>query len=287
MITNPEVDISLICANFNNGAYLDEFINSILTSSFIPKQIIIVDDGSTDESRQILQHYSEIKPFDIIFLNENHGFANALNIALNKVSSTYTARADPDDILHPERFEKQLKFLTENPNISGIGCNVEYFLTGKKEILHVSNFPENPDTIKKLYHKGEHGIQHPTLMIRSDIIKKFRYCQEAVPAEDYLLIAQMIKEGYTFANLRKPLYKMRIHPQSISSRLQYSTIRKTFAYRDKLFETKTHEFRKRTYYIHIKNYRNYMLSQSPILKYYHLLMSVLFYPGKAIKRILK
>lgn len=276
--------VALIAANYNNGTFLNEFIDSILSSSVLPAQVIIVDDGSTDNSQEILSQYIDKKPFEIVLFKENTGFANALNTAIGRVTSAFTLRADPDDLLHPLKIEKQLDFLLQNPDIAGVGCNVEYFHSESRKMLHTSNFPLSPDEIRKAYQKGEHGLQHPAVMIRSEVLKQFCYHQSSVPAEDYELFASMVKSGYKFQNLKEALYKMRIHPASSSSKISFSTIRKTYSLRNEIFGRKASLSRQLMYYLYIRNYRNYMLSVNPLRKYICLFIAIFCYPSKLMKR---
>lgn len=278
------VNVSLVAANYNNGSFLSEFIQSILASTILPAQIIVVDDGSTDDSRQILREFENLPGATFIYSEKNEGFANALNKGIAAANAEYIMRADPDDILHPSRIEKQYSFLKSNPDLSGVGCNVEYFHSKTAIILNRSNFPVGPEEVQKAYMQGEHGLQHPTVMIKAAILKEYVYKQEQVPAEDYGLFARLIAHGYKFANLGEVLYSMRIHPSSASSRLKYETIQKTFILREELFGIRTSELRQKAYFYHIHFYRRYLLNRNFLLKGCYLLLSIVFYPQKLIKR---
>ena len=106
------VDISILCANYNNANYLDEFFNSIINSTYSVKEIIIVDDCSTDNSCEIIENYSKILDNIILIkLDKNVGFANALNEGIKYVTAKYILRIDPDDVLASDRIEKQYDFL--------------------------------------------------------------------------------------------------------------------------------------------------------------------------------
>lgn len=276
--------MSLVAANFNNGSFLREFIQSILASTMLPAQIIIVDDGSTDDSRQILKEYENLPGATFIYSDKNEGFANALNKGIAAVNTEYIMRADPDDLLHPLRIEKQFEFLEANPDICGVGCNVDYFHTEKAKIQNRSNFPAGTEAVKNSYMKGEHGMQHPTVMMKAEILKQFRYIQQNVPAEDYDLFSRLIAQGYKFTNLSEALYTMRIHKSSISSNLAFATIQKTFELRKEIFGIRTSKLKQKTYFYHILNYRRYLLEQNMVKKTTYLILSTAFYHQKLIKR---
>lgn len=285
MLTKKTISgLSVIVPNYNNGRYLEAFINSVENSTMLPEQLIIVDDGSTDNSGEVLQHYSYLPYLETVFFERNRGLTSALNAALDKATGRYIMRADPDDLLAPERMELQFKFMQKHREIDVVGCNVIYFSdkTGKK--INTSNFPITPEKIESTYKMGEHGVQHPTVFAKGEAYRKYRY-QPVFPGEDYELFARMIKDGHRFANIGKPLYFMRIHDGSATTNLVYKHIRDTFNFRDVIFNTKTPERRIRCYYNYMRNYRNYQRSRNLFRKYYYLLLAGLYYPRKAFQRL--
>jgi glycosyltransferase involved in cell wall biosynthesis len=278
-------NVAVVAANYNNGPFLRAFIHSILASTMLPEQIIIVDDGSTDHSQKILKELKNIPTATFIFSEKNEGFANALNKGIAAVKTAYIMRADPDDLLHTSRIEKQYEFLQAHPEICGVGCNVEYFHVEIVRKLNRSNFPIGTEAVKKAYMKGEHGLQHPTIMMKADVLKEFPYHQNQFPAEDYDLFARLIASGYQFTNLREVLYTMRIHKSSISSNLKFATIKKTFKLRKELFGIRTSILKQITYFFHILTYRHYLLEQNMIKKGLFLFVSIVCNPQKLYKRL--
>jgi glycosyltransferase involved in cell wall biosynthesis len=278
-------NVAVVAANYNNGRFLRAFIHSILASTMLPEQIIIIDDGSTDHSRKILKELKNIPRATFIFSEKNEGFANALNKGIAAVKTTYIMRADPDDLLHPSKIEKQFEFLQAHPEICGIGSNVEYFHVETARKLNRSNFPIGTEAVKKAYLKGEHGLQHPTVMMKAEVLKEFPYNQHMVPAEDYDLFTRLIAWGYQFTNLSEVLYTMRIHKSSISSNLKFATIKKTFKLREELLGIRTFKLKQWFYFFHIVNYRRYLLEQNKFKKAVFLLLSIVCYPQKVVKRI--
>ena len=106
-----KADVSILTANYNNGKYIEELIRSVLTSTMLPIQFIIVDDGSTDNSVEIIKSYSSQYDFiELIKLEKNQGFANALNAGLKQVRGCFVLRVDADDYVAPDRLEKQYLF---------------------------------------------------------------------------------------------------------------------------------------------------------------------------------
>ncbi len=276
-------DISIIAANYNNGRYLDAFITSVWQSTVWPKELIIVDDGSTDDSHEVLARHASLPFLKSIFFKENRGFTDALNAALDAASAKYIMRADPDDLLLPHRIQTQYAFMEQHPEVDVLGCNVIYFRDSDGTALNVSNFPQQHQKIADRYRKGEHGLQHPTACAKASVYKAYRY-QKIFPAEDYEIFARMVKDGRIFANLPGPLYRMRIHTGSATSNLKYAHIAQTFLFRDKIFGTTTSRRKVWIYYQHIRHYRRSQLASNPITKYAHLFLSIVFYPQKLFSR---
>lgn len=279
------VNISIVAANYNNGKYLDDFIQSIDKSSVLPEELIIIDDGSSDNSIEVLRKYRNLNYLKIIQFAANRGFTEALNTGVISAKGKYIMRADPDDIFLSNRIEMQFEYMENNTSVDVLGSNVIYFKGDPEKVINVSNFPLTFLGIYKKYTKGEHGVQHPTIIVKSEILKKYRY-GKIFPGEDYELFARMIKDGHVFANLKTPLYKMRVHASSSTSNLSYEGIRQTFSYRDDIFGLKTSKFRMLMYYSYIKNYRKYQMADKSIKSLFYLLISSLSYPQKLIDRLI-
>lgn len=280
----PRADVSIIAANYNNGAYLDEFIRSVIDSSMWPKELIIVDDGSTDDSVGIIRSFAHLSFLKPIFFECNRGFSTALNAGIKVASAKYVMRADPDDILSPERISRQYAYMEAHPDTDMLGCNCVYFLDADGRDIYWSNFPVGHDNIVATYHRGEHGLLHATAFGKRSVYQQYSY-QLLSPGEDYELFARMVKDGHRFANLGEALYKVRVHVGSASSQVSRNDIKRTFAFRDQVFGSKTSKIRVWLYYGHILNYRRSMLAAKPVSRYFYLMLSALCYPQKLLKRL--
>ena len=279
-------NVSIVAANYNNGRYLNDFIKSVDGSSILPKELIIIDDGSTDDSLDILNNFSKLEYLKIIQFEKNRGFCVALNAGIESATSNYILRVDPDDIILENRIKTQFDFLEKHKDIDVVGSNVTYFLdVTKKEILK-SNFPIEHSLIKSKYFAGEHGVQHPSTMIRTGVMKKYKYVQKHFKAEDYEIFALMIKNGHKFANIKTPLTKMRVHGKSVSSNIKLETIELTYKIRDEIFGTSTSQLKIQFYYWYILNYKKFLFTNIKIMKPIYLALSIMFYPSKFFRRIL-
>ena len=238
-------EISVLMSVYNGEKYIQEAINSILNQTYQNFELIIVNDGSVDKTREIIEAYKE--PRIVLFnLEENRGVGSALQFGLQKTQGKYIAKADADDIFHPTRLEKQKKFLDDNPDIALVGSFVEYFSEDEK-VRNTSRYRAFKDIIEK--HKQVTGsmniheemykyccIAHTTMMIRSEIIKKLGYKDWRI-GEDYDLLYRLNKHGYKMENIPQFLIGVRVHNDSTTA-----TIKKP-DYLDRLYEIKKEEIR--------------------------------------------
>lgn len=274
--------VSILAANYNNGRYLDAFFSSLLICESID-QIVFIDDGSTDDSLSVARRYT--KPFAgrlIIVAQNNKGFANALNRGLSMIDTDYVARIDPDDIAYPSRFVKQKSYLDENIDIAAVGSNAQYISEIGRNLSSTS-FQSSSDWIQRVYKLGANGLLHGTSMIRTSVLKRYSYSQRAVPAEDYLLFAQMIKDGFILSNLSEKLTAVRIHSTSVSNFLPFKTSYKTLAIAEYLFGNRSSIIKILTDHYHLSFYRKYLFRKG-LTRYFWLMFSALLRPSKIVNR---
>lgn len=286
MKTTKNTGVSIIVPNYNNGKYLAAFISSVVNSTVEPAELIIVDDGSEDDTAEVLSNFTHLPYLKIIHFERNKGLTIALNAALEMSTGEYVMRADPDDRMAPTRIEKQFEFMEQHPDVDILGCNVIYFDDDTGKEINTSNFPESHEQIVRDFRKGEHGLQHPTAFVRGEVYRKYRY-QETFPGEDYELFSRMAHDGYHFANLKEPLYYMRVHARSATSNLKPEHIRTTFMFRDRIFGTKSTPLKIKLYYYYMLNYRRFQQAGNPVTRSFYLVLTGLCYPSKAIKRIFR
>lgn len=213
MVTNKNPIISVILPVFNADKYLETAIDSILNQTFADFEFIIIDDGSTDKSAEIILLYankdSRIKAIKNL---ENRGLIYTLNKGLAVVKGKYIARMDADDRSYPDRFKIQFEFLESNPDISLVGSN--YNIIGHQK--GQSALPTNPEEIDLLLY-FRNVIAHPTVMMRAETLKEnnLQYDHQALHLEDWALWLDL-KKHCKMANLEACLLDYRIEGQNIS-----------------------------------------------------------------------
>lgn len=285
LTTRPSLDLSLIVPNFNQERYLRAFLDSVVRSSHWPKELIIVDDGSTDDSLRIISEYDHL-PFMICIPSyPNKGLVHALNLGLNAATGVYIARADPDDVLLPERLVTQVEYLERHPGTDLVGTNVSYFVEEPSQSINRSNFPQQHEAIVACYASGDNGLQHPTICARAKVFDQLRYTEGAIRHEDYLLICEIIKRGYRLANIPEVLYAMRIHQGSATSTTDIWPIRQTFKIRDRYFGRKSSRIEIWRWYAYIRLYRKGQLSKDRWLRWSYFAAAGIMQPHKIWQRL--
>ncbi len=117
----PEVTIAI--PFYNAEAYFEMAILSVLSQTFVDFTLLLIDDGSTDSSLKIAEKYLSDKRVKIISDGKNINLGNRLNSIPAMTETTFLARMDADDIMHPQRIEKQINILKNNPEIDVLGTN--------------------------------------------------------------------------------------------------------------------------------------------------------------------
>lgn len=208
--------ISVVMSVYNAERYLTQAIESILNQSFTNFEFIIIEDCSTDNSLAIIKEFAEKDArIRLIQKAENRrmaGFIENLNIGLNEAKGKYIARMDADDISYPNRFEKQVKFLDENPDIFMVGSSVN-FIDEEDKFIKKHSAIELHEKIAEMMPKNI-AMYHPVLMFRND--SEVRYREKMLYCEDYDLYLRLILEGKRFYNFTEVLLNYRILGNSIS-----------------------------------------------------------------------
>ncbi len=210
--SNPKV--SVVMSVFNGEKYLREAIESNLNQTFSDFEFIIINDGSTDKTQEIIEEFAD-RDSRIRFINQsNMGLTKSLNKAIKLARGEYIARMDADDIALPERFEKQVAFLEKEGDVALVGT-AYYEIDDKGGVIGRKVFPQSDVEIRKIMLKYN-PFFHASVMIRREVFEVVGLYGESIPfAQDYDLWLR-IAGKYKVANLPDPLMKRRYTPANIS-----------------------------------------------------------------------
>ena len=203
---------------YNCADTLEEAVESIKAQTYDNWELIMCDDGSGDNTYEIAKKYNEENPekFVLIKNEKNMGLNMTLNNCLKVAKGDFIARMDGDDISLPERFEKEVNFLLENPEYAIVSTPMHYF--DKDGIFRTGKgggAPKKEDLVK-----GTPHCHAPCMVRREAYIKVDGYSvdKKLLRVEDYHLWVKMYNEGFRGYNLDEPLYMMRDDRDAIKRR---------------------------------------------------------------------
>ncbi len=204
-----EPKISVVMPVYNSSLFLKDSINSILAQSFSNFEFIIINDGSTDNSLELINSFQH-KDERIIVINQKHlGITKSLNKGIRNCRGKYVARMDADDICSPKRFELQLEHLEKYPNTDILGCMVSLISEKGKVISSLDALPLEDYQIKwDLIFSTP--LLHPTSMIRKIIFRKYGYFDESMLYGQDIAYWRKISSKVVFNNLPEKLMDLRI-----------------------------------------------------------------------------
>ncbi len=199
---NPKVTV--LMSVYNGKKYLRESIESILNQTYENFEFLIIDDGSTDESIEILQYYLKIdKRIKLIVNKSNQGLSSNLATGVDLAATTWIARMDADDISIKNRLELQMNYIISHPDLDILGgYAIDIDENGNE--LEPRKVPTSHEKISSLIWTCP--FIHPTVMFRREaIIKAGSYNKKLIRRQDYDLWFRCSAAKLKFANMDVPL----------------------------------------------------------------------------------
>lgn len=237
--------VSVVMSIYNTERYLAQSIKSILSQTLVNFELIIVNNGSTDKTSQMLNKFKK-KDKRIILINNSVKLriGESLNNAINHARSTIIARMDPDDISLTNRLEVQYTFMKNNPDVTILGNDIIIIdehgkVTGKR------TYPTSSKELKKTLFRYS-SFAHPTVMFKKQAFKKVGgYNPDKHPCEDIDLWFRLGKD-HKFASIPIFLLKYRVlinsgshqnltHTEFLGLKIKIEAIRK-YGYRPVLYD---------------------------------------------------
>lgn len=173
--------ITVLMSVYNGVTYLRNAIDSVLTQTISNFEFLIIDDGSSDNSLEIIEGYDDSR-IRVIKNRDNIGLTQSLNKGLKLARGEYIARIDSDDVCLPSRLERQLEFMVQNPQVGVCGS---WIIVMKDSGEYVRKFPVSHDAIQ-CFMLFKTPLAHPSVMIRKQVLIKnqLKYDPYFLHAED-------------------------------------------------------------------------------------------------------
>lgn len=207
--------VSVVMCVFNGEEFISESIDSILNQSFSDFELIIIDDGSTDNTSSIISSYSD-KRIQNVINKSNIGLTRSLNLGIKISRGKYIARNDADDISLKQRLKKQVSFLQDNENANIVFCSCAFF----KDLQRIDGallLDSNTDKLSaKMFFRN--SASHSSVMMRREFMLKnnFLYSEDFTRSQDYELWHRFLLVTKLYA-LSEILVLVRVHSQQISN----------------------------------------------------------------------
>lgn len=190
-----------------NPYFLEQSLLSVFNQTLKPTEVVLVEDGDlTSELYSVIAKFPKLK---IVKLPTNRGLGIALSEGLKQCSYNIVARMDTDDIAKPNRFEKQINYLAQHPNVDILGGQIEEFCYSVDNIVGKRVVPINNEEIK-CYLKKRCPMNHMSIMFKKNFVISVGNYQDWHFNEDYYLYCRMLMNGAIFHNLSDTLVLVRV-----------------------------------------------------------------------------
>jgi glycosyltransferase involved in cell wall biosynthesis len=211
--------VSVIMSVYNGEQFLRKAIESILNQTFKDFEFIIINDGSTDKTQEIVDSYKD--PRIVVIKNQqNIGLPKSLNKGLEIARGEYIARMDADDISLPDRLEKQVKLLDNHRNIGYVSNNWSRLTENGQKEMCICKLPVTYEEIQKESMKWD-CFCHASSMFRKVCQQEIGLYRPELELSENTDFCLRFSEKFQMANIPELLYKRHIHLKSISVEKTY------------------------------------------------------------------
>ncbi len=209
--------VTVLMPVYNGERYLRDAIASILGQTFTDFELLLIDDGSTDKSCEIISSFTDAR-IRLVKNDGNIGLIRTLNKGIDLAAGEYIARMDCDDISLPQRFEKQVSFLDKHPETIMVAS---YIVQLNADGDETGSWADDIDTktsaeIHEMIPRAN-CIAHPSIMMRKAIAQNYRYNEKQKGSEDWDLWLRISQDGLKIEKINEVLLKYRVHPQSATN----------------------------------------------------------------------
>jgi len=206
---NPQ--LTVLMAVRNGGSFLPAAVESILHQTYLDFRFLVVDDASTDQTRERLRDYASKDPrLELLCLEQNVGQTAALNIGLKRAQSPWIARMDADDYSHPSRLMEQMRALERNPGVGCIGTAIWEFRQDPNVVERITARPADPEAIGRAVLHGSGMIHGSIVVSREALLGCGAYDERYRYASDRDMFFRLLRKTRGM-NLQEPLLGVRRH----------------------------------------------------------------------------
>jgi glycosyltransferase involved in cell wall biosynthesis len=201
--------VSVVIPVHNGQEYIKEALDSCIKQTYPTLEIIVVDDKSQDNTLNILRKYEQKNSrVKVLSVEKQHGLGNVINIGIRESEGKYIARMDADDVMYPDRIEKQVEYLERNPNCVAVGGQID-IIDKDGNIIGHREYAIKDEDIKKNRFLFQ-PFAHPAVTLRKSTLEEIGlYPEDMWKVEDVKLFLILSTKG-EFHNLEDTLLKYRV-----------------------------------------------------------------------------
>jgi|SRR5690554_2511120 len=212
--------VSVVVPSYNHSAYISDCLQSIFEQDYPNKQIIVIDDGSSDGSPEILGELQDKLGFELV-LQSNHGLLPTLNKALSIAKGEFFVPFASDDVMIPGRLSRQVAHLQKHPEVAICAGNVVPIGVNGETIAGYTSRSARRLDFDAVFFGAVPGAPAPSLMLRTDVVQEVGGYDESIGIEDLLMMLKITRAGYFIDVLDSKEAYYRQHDNNMHSRHEY------------------------------------------------------------------
>lgn len=215
----------------DNPEYFKQAIDSILSQTIKSNDIVLSIDGPIfDELLEVVNDYiSRYKEIHPLWLPENIGQGKSFQKALPKCKNDIVFRMDSDDISISTRFEKQLQYLKEHPDVKLLSSTISEFIDTPDNVVTIKKVPETNAEIVNMA-KRWNPINQPSAVFYKTMVLSVGGYQDFYRHEDYFLWVRILNAGFKAANIQESLLFYRLSPENLKRRMNWKTVKSSISF---------------------------------------------------------
>lgn len=217
MLDTESTAITVLMSAYNAASFIGEAVESVLRQTFTDFEFLIIDDGSSDDTRAIIRTFRDPR-IRLVCNAENRGLIASLNWGLELANGRYIARMDADDICRVDRLELQYRYMEKNSDCAVCGSRAEMIdRNGNRLGICEHDFDAADNERIRRYLLVDCCLFHSSVMMRAEVVRAYGYRKEQVGCEDYDLWLRMADDGRRIERLPQVLLAYRLHPDQVTS----------------------------------------------------------------------
>lgn len=213
--------VSVVVPSYNHASFIESCLQSIFAQDYTNKQVIVIDDGSTDGSRELLQRLQDDYPFTLR-VQANQGLLSTLNRALALADGELFVPIASDDVMLPGRLSRQVEHMRSHPQVAICGGNIVPIAENGERLPHkYRHRPARRLDFRAVFCGTVAGAPAPSMMLRTDVVHSVGGYDETMHIEDLLMMLKVTRAGYFIDVLEDDLAFYRVHDGNTHSRLEF------------------------------------------------------------------